>query len=328
MALSMARPWRHPKTGVYYFRKAVPKDLRDHLGNAWERKQSLETKDQAEARRKHTEVAAQVEREWTELRRRIATPPLAELDAAIIKRAGEAYFAYLLEEDDDRRLAGFMQSDILPEEPTPTFEEYADSQAEFEADARNGWARGEVDVFYMSEVDEVLSWPEFRLRLAPTSPSRKLIARELQAAVIRAGKVKQQRNEGEPVETPPYPSVAPQRAQTGEDTLRAAFEGWKKERDRPEGTVHEYNRAVEMFIQLHGNLQLVDLRRSHARTFREELQMVPKVRRGALLKASLPELSEYGRAHPSVAHKADGFTVGHDEFLKLVVNCPHIDAPN
>jgi integrase len=88
--------------------------------------------------------------------------------------------------------------------------------------------------------------------------------------------------------------------------LREAFEGWKKERERPEGTVHEYGRAVEMFIQLHGNIPLVELRRSHARTYREALQSVPKVRRGALLKASLPELSDYGRSHPTAAKVSSG----------------------
>lgn len=127
-------------------------------------------------------------------------------------------------------------------------------------------------------------------------------------AHVRALKDIERRNAGEPVETPalalPPGSAVSSGKQNG--SLRDAFEGWKKERERPEGTVHEYGRAVEMFIQLHGNLQLVDMRRSHARTFREELQMVPKVRRGALLKASPPELSEHGRANPSVTKVSAG----------------------
>lgn len=95
---------------------------------------------------------------------------------------------------------------------------------------------------------------------------------------------------------------------TGEQggALREAFEGWKKERERPEGTVHEYGRAIEMFIQLQGNLRVSEMRRSHARTFREALQLVPKQRKGPLLKASLPELSEYGRTHPSLPKVSPG----------------------
>ena len=41
MALAMARPWKHPKTGVYWLRKRVPDDLPEHgLGNAKRNKPS------------------------------------------------------------------------------------------------------------------------------------------------------------------------------------------------------------------------------------------------------------------------------------------------
>ena len=33
MALQMARPYKHPRTGVYYFRQRVPTDLRPLLGD-------------------------------------------------------------------------------------------------------------------------------------------------------------------------------------------------------------------------------------------------------------------------------------------------------
>jgi hypothetical protein len=49
MALSMSRPWKHPKTGVYWLRKRIPDDLRPILGKR-EEKRSLGTKDPAEAR--------------------------------------------------------------------------------------------------------------------------------------------------------------------------------------------------------------------------------------------------------------------------------------
>lgn len=61
-----------------------------------------------------------------------------------------------------------------------------------------------------------------------------------------------------------------------------------------------------MFVQLHGNLALTEMRRTHARTFREALQMVPRTRKGALLKASLPELTEYGRANPTAPKVSPG----------------------
>lgn len=66
MVLSMARPQKHRKTGVYQFRKAVPRDLRPLLGKT-EEVRSLRTKDIAEARRRHAEVALEIEAKWRSL---------------------------------------------------------------------------------------------------------------------------------------------------------------------------------------------------------------------------------------------------------------------
>ncbi|WP_460478099.1 DUF6538 domain-containing protein [Bowmanella dokdonensis] len=47
----MTSPWKHPKTGVYYFRRAVPADIRGALGRGREIKRSLKTKSPSEAKR-------------------------------------------------------------------------------------------------------------------------------------------------------------------------------------------------------------------------------------------------------------------------------------
>ena len=86
MALAMARPFKHPRSGVYYFRKAVPEELRPILKRV-EVLRSLGTKDPAEARRLHAEVAAQVEREWTAQRQPARSLTFQE----IVALAGEWY---------------------------------------------------------------------------------------------------------------------------------------------------------------------------------------------------------------------------------------------
>lgn len=68
MVLAMSRPTKHPKTGVYQFRKAVPERLRPILGKT-EVKRSLGTKDPQEAKRRHAEVSARIEAEWSDLER-------------------------------------------------------------------------------------------------------------------------------------------------------------------------------------------------------------------------------------------------------------------
>ena len=67
MVLTMARPFKHPKTGVYWFRKAVPKDLQGVVGKR-ELTRTLKTKDPAEARTAHAKVAAEVDKHWQALR--------------------------------------------------------------------------------------------------------------------------------------------------------------------------------------------------------------------------------------------------------------------
>ena len=54
MTLMSARPWKHPKTGVYWYRRRIPADLIDIVGRG-EEKFSLRTKDPAEAKRLHAE---------------------------------------------------------------------------------------------------------------------------------------------------------------------------------------------------------------------------------------------------------------------------------
>ncbi|HEY1864891.1 MAG TPA: DUF6538 domain-containing protein, partial [Roseiarcus sp.] len=66
MVLSMARPWKHPKTGMYWFRKVVPAALRPLVGKT-EVRRSLRTKDPRAAALRHPKVAAEVAAEWESL---------------------------------------------------------------------------------------------------------------------------------------------------------------------------------------------------------------------------------------------------------------------
>lgn len=67
MVLAMARPFKHPQTGAYWFRRAVPKDLRTVVGKR-EYLRSLRTKDPSQARTPHANVAAEVDKHWKALR--------------------------------------------------------------------------------------------------------------------------------------------------------------------------------------------------------------------------------------------------------------------
>jgi hypothetical protein len=67
MPLAMSRPWKHPNSGVFWLRKGVPEDLRKLVGKR-EEKRSLQTRDPAEAKRRHAEALAEIEARWANLR--------------------------------------------------------------------------------------------------------------------------------------------------------------------------------------------------------------------------------------------------------------------
>lgn len=64
----MSRPFKHPRTGVYWLRQRIPADLRTLVGRE-EVSKTLRTKDPAEARMRHAEELARMHREWELIRR-------------------------------------------------------------------------------------------------------------------------------------------------------------------------------------------------------------------------------------------------------------------
>jgi hypothetical protein len=67
MPLEMPRPSRHPKTGIYQLRKAVPKELRKLVGKR-EEKLSLDTHESVEAKLRFAKALAKFEARWANLR--------------------------------------------------------------------------------------------------------------------------------------------------------------------------------------------------------------------------------------------------------------------
>jgi integrase len=149
-------------------------------------------------------------------------------------------------------------------------------------------------------------------------------------ASVRANEALERRHRGEPIDTPPIAHLEPATSETpgangtnaalgalasskaptlGEAKpcgLRAAFEGWSKERDRNSSTVTEYERALELFTQLHGELPVADITKRHALRFREALQDMPPSRSKALQGLTLPQLLEWRQSHPETPHLTAG----------------------
>jgi integrase len=100
----MSRPWPHPKSGVFYFRKAVPEKLRPLLQKR-EEKVSLRTRDPVEAKRLHSRKSVEIDDLWARLG--LALMPIDGAAAKPISRktlmalVGEFYRRRVAENDEN-----------------------------------------------------------------------------------------------------------------------------------------------------------------------------------------------------------------------------------
>ncbi|MFL5112180.1 MAG: DUF6538 domain-containing protein, partial [Microvirga sp.] len=120
--------------------------------------------------------------------------------------------------------------------------------------------------------------------------------RELELGFLRAERQAfdwiKARLEGEKVPTPdrPVPFAAP-----GQITISAAYRRWaegggrgaRKPRD---GSVAEAGRAVQRFIELHGDMPITAITKTHGRAYRDALASLPKALPDRLRTRRLPEL--------------------------------------
>jgi integrase len=326
--------------GTYYAQRKVPERLQEAVARVLDSgrdrqvflKKSLGTKSLKSANVAATHVLADFDRTLANAEALLKERPvIPSLTDAQIKRMAESYYAAMLANDEWERQEGTGSEPAfqsvarqlsaaginyqapfavgeLPEAGLSDREIYKRKDTlEFElAIVPPALARGDI-TFIKEELDELLS--AFQLNVDRKSASYRKLGMAVLAAHVRALRDIEKRNKGEPVETPlgayaPLDTPSPEHG----GTLGEALEGWKKERERPEGTVHEYSRAINMFVQLHGNLPLLKIKRSQVLGFREALQLAPttQYRRGPLRTASLVELSEYGRKNPSVPRVSAG----------------------
>jgi integrase len=270
---------KHPRlvqrNGVFYHRASIPADIRDTYPKT-EETFSLKTRDPREAIKRVRVAAADVDCRFDAHRRRqnAVLTSRDELTDAELRAVEQAYYTFLLEEDDQRRDAGFYDGEML-ELPAPTFEEYEERVADALRDVQYHLPRRATDVFYDQEVDEVLSWDEFDIRLSKSSVSRKKVIEAIQRAEIKAYKDITLRNQGELIDTPVVDIPVVRRA--GGVMLSDAAKAWVVDK-RPgwtDKTAKANEVAIGWFIDLVGDRFLGDYTKADGRAFKAALQALP-----------------------------------------------------
>jgi integrase len=317
------------KHGVYYVRKKVPPKLEAAVSTvlgasrprvSWLKK-SLHTKDPRDANVLAKPALMEFDRVLAKAARALEERPLRSgLSDHEIARLADYHFASLLSEDEDIRREGTGSEELfqrvtreLAEAGVPFETPFATTgkprfglsdrelykcQEDIEwtlPPAREALARGDIS-FVHDEVEELLAI--FRINLDRNCASYRRLGFAVLRRHVEGLEAIERRNRGNVVQTPPLVETT-QDVASG-DTLSAAMEGWKKAKQPGPNVISEYAHAVRRFTELHSDLRIIDIRRSHVRTFREALQAIPVRRTGALKTAALPELMEWSNKHPDV----------------------------
>lgn len=324
--------------GTYYVQQKVPPRLQEAVASVLSDdkprrvflKKSLGTKSLKEANAAATHVLTEFGRIIGEAEALLKEQPVVTtLTDTQIKRMAESYYATMLADDDEERREGTGSEPVfqkiakqldeagiayetpfaigpLPEAGVSDREiiKREDTLAWLLPAATKALARGDITIM-REQLDELLY--AFQINLDRKSVSYRKLGMAVLAAHVKALKDIARRDAGEVIETPvlPQANLSASNAESGA-SLREAFEGWKKVRVRPDDTLSEYNRAVEMFIQLHGNLSVANIKRRHALEYREAIQLVPRHRKGELRNATLPVLVEWAKKHPDAPRVAAG----------------------
>ena len=286
---------------TYYHRAAIPVDIADTYPKS-EETFSLRTKDYSEALRLVKVKAVEVDERFEEHRRWLAVqsgPVTAESTPEQIQTVADAYYAYILDEDEQVRLDGFHElagewaEKTLPETPRQTFEEHKDDWSEFASGVKSDYARGRKDDFFQGEAEEVLTWDGIEIRLDPSSDSWRPLVRALQEAVIRASKAVSERDEGDVVPTPALPSPGPSRVlvKSSLPMFSVASQEFLEEGSRGGGTQktrNDYGAWLRNFVEAVGDRHLDQYSKHDGRKFKAILATLPANRQKKKEYKALP----------------------------------------
>ena len=313
--------------GVWHVRRKVPKALEVAAARvmaapkervSWLKK-TLGTKDEKRARVLATPVMMEFDRIIAQAEALLIEHPVrTELTEVEIKQIADYFYAHELNADEELRVDGVGDDPLFADIHRQLTEAGIEFDSPFTVEkngsglsdrmmnkiegaasdvlplAREALARGNID-FIRYELNELLK--VFRINLDPNCLDYRKVALAVIKAEVRALADVLARNRGTPIDSPKL--IEPRsKAPASGCSLRAAYEGWEKMEPRKRSTQLEFSKGIGRFIELHGDLDVVEINKGHVRDFRTAAKLVPKHRPGKLRKARLPELIEWTRNHP------------------------------
>lgn len=247
------------RNGTYYFRRRVPTDLLQHYHPKAELNYSLKTKDRREAERLARLEAVRVDAEFHSVRRNLAATSIEVIPPEDVRKLSDAWIAHLLEEDEELRIEGLTERD---------YRKLSETLDIVNAGSRYELARGQTQHIEFEMEDFCAS---HGFNIAPDSQAHKQLSYAFLRATVEATSRVMLRHQGELVDTPEAPKLgsAPKPKLTGL-TLADILDKWKLERKPAPKTLLEWEMALRIFKELHGDLTLDEITKSHIVAFKDK----------------------------------------------------------
>lgn len=254
---------------VYWLRRRAPQDLPEIVAKG-EWKESLRTRDLAEAKMRLNARLVEIDREIEAARAKERRAPSLPLTKAEAERIARNALADWLLDDEEGRLTG---GDAFYDNAETWLEAVGD-EADRDALARGDWTAGRRSA--EMALEELGRW------YPPEDPSFRLLALELVKARVRYVELVRARQRGDLVETPPALPMAPQtpsRLAGGGATLAQLIAAYRADRESERGgesTARKYGHVFKALEEVLGGTRLVsDITRADCREVRDFLRKVP-----------------------------------------------------
>jgi integrase len=268
----MAQPFKHPKTGIYYYRRGIPAPLRAFFGGKWEWKVSLETQSFADARLRFVAEASRCEEAFKAAREQLAgRPQVLPSDAP---KLADRWASSVLAgwETDPESLKLYLAEVAGDFQPLHSFAVFDASSAEGRARSVMAFVRGELK-------RHALPLPE------EADPAYSALVDEFFRSWCRLCSFAQARQYGEWRSMPDLPGLdkplskdsrsLPSAGKKLSEVLAAWAEDKLQTDKTATKTVDEFRAVVRRFVELFGDLPVSRINRQLCQEFRTALGNLP-----------------------------------------------------
>lgn len=292
---AMTNLQKHPKSGVYRFRRAVPPDLRPTIGKT-EIVETLNTKDLTEAKRRVKEVGLRIDAMFDAARAGNCGITIGD-----VQQIAHSWKAEQLRLDEQERLA----KPAFNATPTATIDLL---NCQIEQELRLRELKLALDRRNYLPIEQTVSslLQESGRAVDRRTEGFQAVCRALLEASIDVLQEQINRSMGDWADTPPpslrphqSPSAAQRRVSKG-TPISTILERWIAERKPPSKTADEWRVAFKRFREVIGSdISIEDVSKDHVREFKQAMQRMPRVLSPVQRRKPLPDILSIFEANPA-----------------------------